>query len=225
VWECRTDGKPIWQVEELRNPCDVQVLPGGRFLVAECQSNLVTERDRQGKILWQHRTASHPTSCQRLPDGNTFITTYNEVLEVTPDGKVIYSHKRSNGTIYCAQKLRTGNIVIAEGSGSISELTTEGKVVRQVGVEGLAAWAGVEVQPNGRFLVAHYSANRVSEIDDNGKVYWECSVNSPTWATRLRNGHTLVASCEQRCLIEFDRAGKEVWKQATQGRPFRARRY
>jgi hypothetical protein len=225
LWECRADGRPRWQIDNLGNPADVQVLPGGRFLIAECQGRIVTERDRQGTVHWSHRVSGHPVSCQRLPGGNTFIATYNELLEVTRDGKTVYSHPRTGASIYCAQKLPNGNLLFAQGSGNIVEMETGGKEVRTIAVGSLASWAGVEPLPGGRYLVAQYAAGRVVEIDAVGKVFWECSVTSPAWATRLPNGHTLVTSTDARCLVEFDRAGKEARKQPTHGRPFRARRY
>jgi hypothetical protein len=68
-----------------------------------------------------------------------------------------------------------------------------------------------------------YSANKVVEMDTAGKQVWECNVQNPGHATRLRNGNTLVASIEGRKVIEFDRTGKtEVWSQPAPGRPFHA---
>ena len=58
-----------------------------------------------------------------------------------------------------------------------------------------------------------------------GKVHWECSVPTACYANRLSNGNTLVASVDSRYVVEVDREGKEVWRKATKGRPFRARRY
>ena len=104
-------------------------------------------------------------------------------------------------------------------------MDTAGNELRTVAVGVLGWWSGVEPLPGGRFLVAQYANNRVVEVDGVGKVFWECSVTSPAWATRLRNGHTLVASTDANCMVEFDRAGKEVWKKPTQGRPVRVRRY
>jgi hypothetical protein len=224
IWECAADGKLRWQIKDVKNPADVQFLPGGRVLVAECQGFVVTERDRQGTILWSRSVNNYPVSCQRLPNGNTFIATYSELLEVTRNGKKAYSYEKA-GSVYCAVKLRNGNIVYAHSSAGIVELGPDGKEIRSIPVPGLSAWASVEPLPNGRYLVSQYSNNRVVEIDDAGRVQWQCSVQTPAWATRLPNGNTLVASTEGHCVLEFDRAGKEVWKRETNGRPFRVRRH
>jgi hypothetical protein len=55
----------------VRNPADVQTLLGGRFLIAECMGNVVTERDRRDTVLWQLKLTSNPVSCQRPSSGPT----------------------------------------------------------------------------------------------------------------------------------------------------------
>ena len=40
-------------LDGVSNPADVQLLPGGRYLVAECMGKKVTERDRNGRFLSQ----------------------------------------------------------------------------------------------------------------------------------------------------------------------------
>jgi HEAT repeat protein len=224
VWECAGDGKPRWEIKNVKNPADVQLLPGGRLLIAECQGFVITERDRQGKVLWSYAVDNYPVSCQRLPNGNTFIATYTELAEVSRDGKKVYSYKKPN-SIYCAHKLRNGNILYAHSSGKVVEIDANGKEVHSLMVDGLSAWASVEQLPNGRYLISQYSLNRVSEIDPAGQVHWECAVQTPAWSTRLPNGNTLVASTEGHRIVELDRSGRKVWKQETQGRPFRVRRH
>jgi HEAT repeat protein len=225
VWECAADDtKPRWQIKGVKNPADAQLLPGGRVLVAECQGFVVTERDREGKVLWSQTVDNYPVSCRRLPNGNTFIATYTEILEVTRDGKKEFS-RRLGSSVFCAQKLPNGNILYAHSHGRIVEMTPLGTEVRSIEVGGLSAWASVEPLPNGRWLVAQYSKNMVIEVDENGRTHWECPVQTPAWCTRLPNGNTLVACTEGHCVIEFDRLGKEVWKRETPGRPFRVLRH
>jgi hypothetical protein len=79
--------------------------------------------------------------------------------------------------------------------------------------------------PNGRYLVAQYSANKVIELDNNGTVHWEVSVTTPSCVSRLPNGNILVSAMDARYVAEFNREKKEVWKLKTQGRPFFVRRY
>jgi hypothetical protein len=225
IWVCGRDGKVRWEVNGVANPADVQLLPGGGLLIAECYGgNIVTERDRMGRVLWQYMLSDEAVNCQRLPGGNTFIATYTQILEVTPAGKVVYSHKLPYRTT-CALKLRNGNILYAASEGKLAEVTTDFKEVRSVKMDNLASWAGIEVLPGGRLLVARYSANSVVEIDATGRVLWSLAVDSPAYASRLRNGNTLVCSPNGQFVAEYNRHGKEVWRRAAFGRPFRVRRF
>src|SRR5262249_3402388 len=225
VWECRADGKPRWQIENLKNPSDYQLLPGGRVLIAEFQANQVSERDKTGKVLWSKQVNTFPTTCLRLPNGNTFIGTYNEILEVTPDGKTVFTHRSNGGSIYRAKKLGSGHILYICSNNQIIELDAAGKQVRTIPVQNTGVFSSVEVLPGGHYLVGLYSANKVIEVDVDGKVHWQCEVQTPSSVSRLPNGNILVSSMDAKAIVEIDRGSKVVWKQTTQGRPFLVRRY
>jgi HEAT repeat protein len=228
VCELGKDGKVRWAVGNLQGTNDVQLLPGGRVLVAERNGSRVTERDRKGNILWQYHAPGSPISCQRLPSGNTLVATFGELLEVTPDGKVARQHKHPSGFRH-AVRLRNGNVLYISSNGQVVELDPDFKQVRTVTPEnftsGAGYWASVELLPTGRYLLALGGASKVVEIDQAGKILWQCDVPHAVYATRLRNGNTLVASFENRYLVEMDRTGKEVNKITVQGRPFTIRRY
>jgi hypothetical protein len=220
--EVGKNGKARWEINSgLGQPIDVQVLPGRRLLIGEYSGNRVTERDFQGKVLWEHKCGTTVIACQRLPNGNTFITTTAEMFELNRAGKVLYSWKKPNA-IYFATKLRNGHVLYGDGANHIYELDPAGKQLWTLNLPG-AAWGSIDKLPNGRYLVCLYGAGKVVEVDRNGKVFWERQVQSPTLATRLRNGHTVVGA--DRMAVEYDHAGKEVWKLPTQGRVWRARRY
>jgi HEAT repeat protein len=224
VWECGRDGKVRWEFSGLHSPNDVQLLPGGRVLVAEHRGQKVTERDRRGKVVWEYKLITGPISAQRLPGGNTFIATYTELFEVTPAGKKVFTFTVT-GMVYCAQKLRNGHVVHIKGTGEVVEMDAAGKILTSFNVGPSQYWAGLEVLPNGHFLIAHHGGGRVIEVDKTGKVLWTLTTPNPTWATRLRNGHILVVNNQGKYVAEYDRSGKEVWKKSTTYRPFRARRY
>lgn len=228
VWEFGSDGKPRWQVTGLQGPNDAQLLPGGRVLIAERNASRITERDRLGKVLWQYKTAANPIVCQRLRTGHTLIATFSELFEVTPDHKKVFSHSHPAGFRHAA-RLRNGNTVYVASNGQVVELDPGWKQVRAVtpGKDGQGAgyWASVQALPAGRFLLALGGANKVIEMDGAGRILWECPLASAVHATRLKNGHTLVACFEGRVLVEVDRSGKEVGRVALPGRPFTVRRY
>jgi HEAT repeat protein len=229
VWEWGRDGKQRWEITHLQGPNDVRILAGGRVLIAERNANRVTERDHYGTILWEHRTSGQPISCQRLANGNTLVATFNELYEVTIDQKKIFSRSHIEGFRHAVQ-LRDGRIVYITGHGRVVELDAKNKQrVRTIQPEnyarGATYWASVEPLPHARYLLALGGANRVIEIDASGKIRWEAIVHSAVFATRLRNGHTLVSCFGENCVLELDRTGKEVNKQRLRGRPFVVRRY
>jgi HEAT repeat protein len=228
VAEYGRDGKLRWEVAGLRGPNDAQLLPGGRVLVAERNGNRVSERDRSGKEIWHHALRDSPIACQRLPNGNTLIATFSELLEVSPKGAEVHSHKHPHGFRH-ALRTRNGHVIYITAQGHVVELDAGWKEVRSVTpathAQGAGYWASVEPLPGGRFLLALGGAGKVIEIDGSGKVVWECSQPQAVFATRLRNGHTLISSFQNKCLVEVDRDGKEVGKQTLQGRPFVVRRY
>jgi hypothetical protein len=222
ISECGQSGKDRWEIAEGNGgPVDVQALPGRRVLIGEFYQNRVVERDQKGKVLWERKCGTSVVAAQRLPNGNTFIATTNELFEITPAGKTVYSFKKPIA-LYYAAKQRNGHILYVTSSNQVVEQDAAGKQVWSVTLAG-AAWGSAEKLPSGRYLVALYSGRKVVEVDAKGKVVWEVQTDSPTYATRLRNGHTLVGGA--RHAVEFDRNGKKVWEKTTQGRVWRVRRY
>src|SRR5262249_893697 len=109
VVELGTDNKIRWQIDGLVFPLDAQVLPGGeRILVAEYHAGRVTERNTKGEIVWQHRVGG-PLMAQRLSNGNTFIATDSQVLEIDRAEKEVMSFAMPNSErIMKAMKLVNG---------------------------------------------------------------------------------------------------------------------
>jgi hypothetical protein len=222
IWECGKDGKPRWVLDAEGSPLDAHLLPNGRVLIGHDGQHRVTERDRQGRIYWEKKVDSNVLNCQRLPNGNTFIATLNGLLEVTPKGDVVFTYQKFN-QIYYGARLRNGHIVMTQSNHHLVELDASGKQVHDIPLPGLG-WGSVDKLPNGRYLVSLYAAHKVAEVDTSGKVLWECSISTPTHATRLPNGNTLVSSSGTKVVVEFDRNGKEVWRQAGQAMIWRVRR-
>ncbi len=221
LYELNKAGQIRWQVK-IQNPIDVQPLSGGRVLVADSRASQIYEMDSRGVIGWKH-TGLAPTSVQRLPNGNTVVSTYQKIMEVTREGKVIFTHV-TQGHTYHARKLPDNHYVWIDASGEIAEIDANGKLLHKTRLGGGLAWGSIEPLRNGRYLVALGGVGKVQEVDMAGKVYWEKSVNNPNRATRLANGNTLVASHGDACVYEFDSKGNELWKRGCTGRPFAALR-
>jgi hypothetical protein len=214
VSELDRDGKVRWQFSGLMGPCDAQVLPGGRVLVAEQNANRVTERDLTGKVLWERAVAT-PFQCQRLRNGNTFIAGRNLLMEVDAKGKEVFSLHRPDHLI-SARRFRDGQTAFFTQQGDYVRLDASGKEVRSfhVGTPGTAAFTSADVLPGDRVVVAIQHQNRVAEYDSGDKPVWEATVTSPGNPTRLSNGNTFVPSVTSARITELSRTGKVVaeWK-------------
>jgi HEAT repeat protein len=223
VLEVDKDGKVRWQIEGLQYPIDAHVLKGDRVLIAEFRGNRVTERNLKGEVVWE-KAMQMPIAVQRLPNGNTFMASRNQLMEVDKDGKEIFNQRRPGYDIMAALKLRDGQIAVITTSGQFKRLDTEGKEIKSLTVGNVQTFAAIDLLPNGRVLVPLYSQNKVVEYDAEGKSVWEAAIQWPTSAFRLPNGNTLVSSYGSQTVMELDRAGKVVWQHRVDGRPWRGRR-
>lgn len=72
-----------------------QRLPNGNTLVADLGRNVVEEITRDQKVVWSH-TAPNPGDVYRLRNGNTLITGGQSAIEVTADGREVWSREGFN---------------------------------------------------------------------------------------------------------------------------------
>jgi HEAT repeat protein len=224
VWECGRDGKPRWIITGLMGPMDAQVLPGGRVLIAENSGQRVTERDLKGNVKWSYNIpGGNPIACQRLPNGNTFIATYNQVMEVTRDQKTVYSVQHGpQFYIFGCARTRNGHTVCITAQGKIMELDGRGAVLRELQVTH-NGWCGIEGLSSGRYLVALMSNNTIQELDQTGKSHWSTTFPGVFRAHRMPSGNMVVASMTTRKVAELDRTGRVVWERICDGRPWMIR--
>jgi hypothetical protein len=223
VVELGKDRKPRWRISNLRYPLDAQVLPRNRVLVAEYLDRRVTERNFKGEVLWE-KQVNLPIGCERLPNGNTFIVTRQQIIEVNPQGKTVFTHTPANQFIAGAKRLRNGEMMLITNQGMVSRVDRRGKEVQCFQAGQIYFFGGLEVLPSGRVLIPEYLNNRVVEYDARGKIVWQAHTMTPTTAVRLPSGNTLVASMTRQVVVELNREGKVVWQHNVDGRPFRVRR-
>jgi RNA polymerase sigma factor (sigma-70 family) len=217
--------RPRWELSTACKLLAVQVLPGGRVLIAD-QQNVVSERDLKGKILWQKRCSAQPVSCQRLPNGNTFIATRNQLLVVDRTGKEVVAYSPvPGGAIKAGQRFKNGQMAIVTNQGQYLRLDASGKVIKtgQAGRHNVWYWSNFSILPNDHFLCVH-GESEVVEYDGDGKAVWKAKVPSTqilSSAARLSNGNTLVASFQAKKVFEINRAGEEISEYQCPSRPFR----
>ena len=221
IYETDSMNQVCWQIK-ITNPIDAQWLPGGRLLIGDSRDSLLYEMDLRGNIGWKHAGIA-PTSLQRLPNGNTVVSTYQSIIELTREGKIIFTFA-TQGHTYHARKLPDGHYVWIDACGEIGEVDATGKLLAKTKLGSGLTWGSIERLRNGRYLVALGGIGKVQEVDMTGKIYWEKTVSNPNRAVRLANGNTLVASHGDQAIYEFDPNGNERWKHPCGGRPFAAQR-
>jgi HEAT repeat protein len=227
VWETTRSTTPRWQISgEVIGVMDAHMLPNGNVLVCESGANRVTERTPDGKKVWEFLPRNNsPITAQRLANGNTFVATYNEVMEIRPDQSIVYRLQPGpQFYIFSAQKTRKGTIVAITAQGQIIELDPKtGKQNPPIATGSNGNWCSVELLPNGNYLVATMANNRVRELDPQGQEVWGFTYQGVFRATRLPTGNFLVTSMTSRRVAEVDRTGAERWHVVCQGRPWNAR--
>ena len=214
VWECGRDGKRRWTITA-EGPMDAQVLPGNRVLIAEQSAKRVTERDMKGNTLWEYVTSEDTINCQRLPNGNTWIGTRNNVMEIRPNKSVVYKHQLSAQYMHGVRRLANGNSIGITSGGVIYEMNPAGKLVRTIIVPHEGTWGDVDALPSGNLLVANYGTGFVREVDQTGKTVREVKTGAATGVERQSNGQLLVGGGENTRLIDW--SGRESWSAKSNG--------
>ncbi len=222
VIEYDAAGKERWQITGLRYVIDAQMVGPDRVLIAEYIDRRVTEYNLKGEVLWQYRAGGLVLGARRLANGNVFVVTRTQLVEVDKDGKEVSNLPRPND-VCAAAKFRDGSVALLTNGGQVKHLDASGKEIKTLPLNApvLAVGSNIEALPNGHVLVPLYSTNRVVEIDADGKTVWQATTQQPTCVARLPNGHTLVGSRLDMTVVDLDRDGKEVKRIKAEGRPFR----
>src|SRR5262245_3776542 len=227
VAEVGRDGKIRWQIGNLRYPVDAFVLPGERVLVTEWDGNRVAEFDFKGNVIWKKEGFNgRATNAQRLPNGNTFISTTNEMLEVDRTGKVVYQINVPAG-LTAGYRADNGEIVCLRNDGQVARYDVSGKELKTFASNRDTSWtSGIDLVRNGNILVTQPSpGQKVTEYTPEGKVVKEWNTPGVTTATKLTNGNVLAASHNNQGVVEYDPSGKKVWEYKDDGyHVFRAKR-
>lgn len=211
VMELAPDGKTVvWKITGIQLPLDAQFLPGyERVLLAEHNSNVVTERDLQGIVRWSFMIPQ-PVSCQRLPDGNTVIAARDQIVEVSRNGRVTFRLSRNDDSYFVAAR-KSGNnqYVFVTDRGQVTRVDAHKNEIRSfVAPRGFLTYSTLQLLPNNRVLVPTQKGAVV--IDElTGKTVWEAKVGaSASSAQRLSNGNTVLCGFQSRAIWELDREGK-----------------
>jgi len=211
VKEITPDGKVRWQITNVQFPTDALVLPGNRVLVAEQNTNRVSERDTAtGKEIWGE-TFQQPIGLSRLSNGNLVIVGRHQVVEWDRNRKAITTITRPGYDIVAGAKLRNGQFAIYNQQGQIVTYDKDGKQVDTYATGRGNYNATMQVLPNGKLIITQQRA--VAEVDLVAKkTEVLMTYNFPTSAQRLPNGNILVSNQNTYQVAEMDpKTNKVVW--------------
>jgi len=118
-------------------------LKNGNYLVCMKGDRKVKEFTPEGSVVWEHSFKNIAFAAVRLPNGNTLVSSFDQVTEVTPDGKEIWEFKTTDlpelkiRNMCGLHALKNGNIIIGnynaydkDGKGvGMFEITREKKLV------------------------------------------------------------------------------------------------
>ena len=212
ICEVDAKGKTRWTMNNVGNPMDAEVLPGDRVLVSEFAANRVTERNLKGEVLWQRAVNGNPISAQRLSNGNTFIVTRNQLLEVDRAGREVVKIDRPQMDVFSARRLNDGKIMVLSNTAQYQRLDRKGKQLSSCMIpNGLTQYAN-EILPSGNVLIPMTWQNQVMEYTSEGKLVNTFNVQMPSCACRLPKGNTLVGmqNVFPARVVELDAKGKQV---------------
>jgi hypothetical protein len=174
-----------------------------------------------------------------LPSGNLLLAVtkgkafpHGGIVELTREGKVVFSWNGTQEEVNSAQDVGDGRIVTTEAGARprLLEIDRRGEPKVEFGLQCQSANAHMETRmsrklANGNYLVPHLLDKAVREYTPAGKVVWEYKTPAepkeawPFTAIRLANGNTLVACTHGLMVIEVDKDGKEVWRLTNQDLP------
>jgi hypothetical protein len=210
IIEVGMDGKERWKINNLQFPSDAVVLPGNRVLVAEQNTNRVTERDMTGKELWG-QFINQPVNVQRMPNGSTVAVGRNQILEWDASKKQVFSFNRPQYDIVAGRKLRGGDYVVLTQAGQIIRIDKDQKQVKAFSVGRVVYWAGIDVLPNKHVMVTLVNGIAEYDLESGQQIGKAIPFNQASSVQRLPNGNVLVTSMNRMVVAELDRDGKQVW--------------
>lgn len=163
----RSGGEIVWRIDDIQYPRDVSRLENGNILITEQYGNRVAEYDRKTRqVVWQ-ASASNPLSAQRLDNGNTLITTFNNIVEVNRETREQWrANLLKNNAIrpYWAVRLDNGNTLITDQQkGQVVEIdANSNRVWEKTGLSNPVQALRLE---DGNTLILELGSNRVIEVD------------------------------------------------------------
>jgi hypothetical protein len=197
------------------------------FLITGPDTALI---DESGKIVWRCKGGSRDGFA--LANGNFIIAWKNEVLEMTRANKVVFRYRLSgeNREIGTVAPLGKGRFLITElgPKPRLIEVNHKGQVEVAFPLKPETTNAHMQTRmarknASGNYWVPHLLAHSIKEYNPEGEVLRTFRTdggdlggrdarNWPFTAIELPNGNLLVGCTMGNKVVEFNPAGKVVWK-------------
>lgn len=196
------------------------------FLITGTKTAMVDER---GEMSWEISKKSRDGEV--LKNGNVLIAFADEVIEYTPEKKVVFQYRLAppNKEIATATRLANGRTLIAEMGAKprLLEVTGDGEVVVEVPVKPETENTHMQIRmarklANGNYLVPHLLAFAIKEYTPQGDVVRTIRTDLPqlggrkgkNWpftAILLEDGRILANLTNGNKSVLFTRNGKVDW--------------
>ncbi|MGY8731477.1 MAG: beta-propeller domain-containing protein, partial [Pirellulales bacterium] len=167
-----------------------------------------------------------------LSNGNVLVSIAESAREYTRDGKLVFEYKLDpvNKELGTVVRLNNGNTMVVERGPKprILEITPAGKIAVNVPLQPDTNNAHMQTRmarklPNGDYLVPHLLGFVVKQYDNQGNVKraiktdlaelgGRAAENWPFTAILLKSNNILVNLTHGNKTVEFDQAGKVVWR-------------
>lgn len=231
-WKLAIEGGPAWSL---------QLVGNNRLLVAIPDKGGFREYDLATKKIvrekFDAKRYSGSMSVVRLPDGRTVLAC--EGGRGKPVRLYLFDDKDEEIATWKFPELRSlrllrttpkGNLLFGSNKNNLLEVTLEGKKVRSLNVPGAQYTFQISELVNGNFLVACGYAGFLTEVDKDGKSVRKLGGKPEPGGLKyifmsqfqpMENGHVVATtwtghgtkdSMKGQQLVEFDAAGKVVWK-------------
>jgi hypothetical protein len=193
---------------------------------------------RGGKVVWTYSipikdadgTLQELGDATMLSNGNIVFCRKTGASEVTPDKNIIWNIDAPKGTeIHSIQPIGLDHVLVTINGNPAAKLLlinkTTGKTEKEYTFPVLNPGANPHIQfrrvhetKEGTFLAAHLRDQKVVEYDANFKEIWSYACSYPWWATRLKNGNTLITA-DDHTVLEVNKQGKIVWQFSQEDAP------
>lgn len=191
-------------------PEDLIASRNGNRIVAEYSPPRIVELNLSGKEISKVMPQYSPRSVRKLANGNYLVAWRNSskpVVELDPQGKVVWESKSFSGYAQSAERLKSGNTLIALEK-RVVEVDANSSIVFELGrAQGVTSCKEAKRLANGNTLVVHGTIVSIFDKDKNPVLRIKGSF-TPKSAIQLEDGRILVAHATG--LRMFDKEGTKI---------------